>query len=43
LVGFMGLHIDIDAVCLENMKLKGPGVVRKNGAVVNQGDKLQPE
>ena len=38
LVGFMGLHVDVDLVH-EHNSLK-TGVVRKNGCIVNQDDKL---
>lgn len=41
LSGFMGLHVDIEAVFEENKKKKG---VRKYGTVlINQGDKLTKE
>lgn len=36
----MGLHIDIDAVAADNKQKKGK---RKNGALVNEGDKLTKE
>lgn len=36
----MGLHIDIDAVAADNKAKVGK---RKNGALVNEGDKLTKE
>ena len=41
LAGFMGLHVDIDAISEKN-KLNKTGK-RKQGFLVNDGDKLTPE
>lgn len=40
LAPYMGLHMDIDAAHEYNKKIPG---IRKNGALVNQGDKLTKE
>jgi hypothetical protein len=41
MAGFLGLHIDIDRVFIDNMKKKG---LRKYGTVlINEGDKVTPE
>lgn len=38
--GFMGLHIDIDQVAEDNREKQGK---RKNGYLVNEGDRLTKE
>ena len=40
LVGFMGLHVDIDQIYEDNKKKSG---ARKQGFLVNDGDKLTKE
>lgn len=41
MAGFLGLHVDIDKVFVDNMKKQG---LRKYGTVlINEGDKLTPD
>ena len=37
---FMGLHVNLDQVFIENMKKTGPEVHRKNNFIINMGDTM---
>ena len=40
LAEFMGLHVHLDRVFLDNLKKQGPEIQRKNNFIINTGDNL---
>ncbi len=43
LAEFMGIHVDLEKVFLENRAKNGPQIIRKNNFIINTGDNLTLE